>query len=546
MKREDFLRMEGIRKEFPGVVANDDVNFSVRKGEVHGLLGENGAGKSTLMKTLYGLYTQDEGDIFLDGEKRSLQSPQHAIDAGIGMVHQHFMLIPRFTVAQNVVLGMREPAKPFREDNDRVNGPLLSNSVIKKATSWLTLGLDVPQEEIQSLAEQYGFSIDASAPVWKLDVGQRQRVEILKALYRDVDLLILDEPTAVLTPREADQLFDTLDDLTDEGLSVILITHKLREIQAITDRVTVLRDGTSIGTVVTDDIDRDELVRMMVGRDVMFDIDRTDRPSMEGAVLEADQLRTEDERGVEALSGVDLTVEKGEIVGIAGVSGNGGSELAQSIAGVRPLTGGSLSVGGKELANKPTREFIEQGVSFVPEDRHKNGCIADLPIIYTTAMKEFREFGSKGSCDYEAIRHHAQRLVDEYDVKGVDDVSETKPKGLSGGNLQKLIIGRELDRDPTLLIANQPTRGVDVGAIESIREKIIQQRDQGTGVVLLSEDMDELFSLSDRILVIYEGEFVHETTPETADRERISLAMNGGSDSMTDGRPVVQALRSDD
>ena len=546
MKREEFLQMEGIRKEFPGVVANDDVDLSVRKGEVHGLLGENGAGKSTLMKTLYGLYTQDEGDIFLNGEKLSLESPQDAIDAGIGMVHQHFMLIPRFSVAQNIVLGMREPAKLFRPDNDYTDKSFLSNSLIEKATSWLTLGLDVPQDEIQSLAEQYGFSIDASTPVWKLDVGQRQRVEILKALYRDVDLLILDEPTAVLTPREADQLFETLDELTDEGLSVILITHKLREIQAITDRVTVLRDGTSIGTVVTEDVDRNELVRMMVGRDVMFDIDNTGRPSMEGTILEAEQLRTEDERGVEVLSGVDLTVEKGEIVGIAGVSGNGGSELAQSIAGVRPLTGGNLTVDGETLTNTSTRKFIEQGVSFIPEDRHKDGCIADLPIIYTTAMKEFREFGSKGNCDYDAIRHHAQRLVDEYDVKGIDDVTKTKPKGLSGGNLQKLIIARELDRDPSLLVANQPTRGVDVGAIESIREKLIQQRDQGTGIVLLSEDMDELFSLSDRILVIYEGEFVHETTPEAADRERISLAMNGGKDAITDSQPSVQAVRSDD
>ncbi|WP_318571144.1 ABC transporter ATP-binding protein [Salinigranum marinum] len=531
MSKDDFVRLEHVTKTFPGVVANDDVSMSVRKGEIHGLLGENGAGKSTLMKVLYGLYSADSGEIYVDGERVEMASPQDAIDAGIGMVHQHFKLIPRLSVSKNIVLGMREPSGPFREDAtaDGLLGSVASNPLVRGLAARFTLGLDAPEAKIQSLADEYGFDIDVGAPVWELDVGERQRVEILKALYRDVDLLILDEPTAVLTPTEAERLFDTLRRLAKRGLSIIIITHKLKEVESVTDRVTVLRDGERVGTVETADVSRDGLARMMVGREVLFDVDKAAVTAGE-SVLEASNLHADDQRGIEALSGVDLTIHEGEIVGVAGVSGNGQMELAETLVGVREATAGSISVGGEELTGAPPRAFIDAGVSFVPEDRHRTGCAETLSVMHNAVLKRYKstEFGEGIRLDYESTAAYAETLVEEFDVRGVDDVSAARAGELSGGNLQKLILAREMDRDPDLLVASQPTRGVDVGAIEFIRKRLIEQRDRGTGVLLLSEDLDEIMDLSDRILVIYEGEFVHETTPEAADRRRLGLEMNGG------------------
>ncbi len=528
MDGTEFLRMDNVHKEFPGVVANDRVDLAVRKGEVHGLLGENGAGKSTLMKILYGLYTPDSGEIHIDGERLEMDSPQDAIDAGVGMVHQHFKLIPRLTVAENIVLGSREPASAFRDPE----GPLASlrsNPLVQGLASRLTLGLDAPEREIQELADRYGFDIDVTAKVRELDVGQQQRVEILKALYRDVDLLILDEPTAVLTPSEADRLFETLEELTDNGLSIIFITHKLREVKAITDRVTVLREGERVGTVDTEDMSRADLARMMVGRDVLFELEK-ETVDAGSAVLEAEGVRANDDRGFEALSGVDVDIQAGEIVGVAGVSGNGQKELAEVVAGVREPTAGKIRVEGEDLTGASPRAFIEHGVSFVPEDRHETGCAEELPVMHNAAMKDYPDdqFGDGYALNYDEVCSYAEDLVEGFDVRGVHEVREALAKDLSGGNLQKLILARELSRDPDLLVANQPTRGVDVGAIEFVREQLLAQRQEGTGVLLLSEDLDELFDLSDRILVIYEGEIVYETTPEAGERKRVGLEMNGG------------------
>ncbi|WP_340097726.1 ABC transporter ATP-binding protein [Salinibaculum salinum] len=534
--------MENILKEFPGVVANDRVNLSVEHGEIHGLLGENGAGKSTLMKILYGLYTQDEGDIYLGGNRLELGSPQDAIDAGIGMVHQHFQLIPRLTVAENVVLGEREPATMFRSDTSS-ESPLpdafLSNSLVQSLAGQFSLGLDVPEQRIQDLADQYGFDIDVSAKIWELDVGQQQRVEILKALYRDVDLLILDEPTAVLTPTEAEQLFESLERLTDEGLSIIFITHKLNEVEAIVDRVTVLREGKNAGTASVADVTQADLAEMMVGREVLFQIDK-EGLDFGDSVLQMSGVSADNARGIEALSDIDLTVREGEIVGIAGVSGNGQKELAEVAAGIRDVTTGELVVGDTDLTGAKPKEFVDNGISFVPEDRLRYGCAEDLSVMHNATMKGFDngKFNHRSGLDYGELQSYAETLVEEFDVRGVDDVTSTPAGDLSGGNLQKLILAREIYRGPDLLVANQPTRGVDVGAIEFIREAILEQRNEGTGVILLSEDLDEITDLSDRILVIYEGEFVYETTPEEANRERLGLEMTGGGGEADDPEPA--------
>jgi len=541
MTEDAFVQMEDITKTFPGVVANNEVSLSIQSGEIHGLLGENGAGKSTLMKVLYGLYSADSGRVLLDGEPLELSSPQDAIDAGIGMVHQHFKLIPRLSVSKNIVLGMREPASKFRGDADGVLSSLTNSRPLRELATRFTLGLDEPETKIQSLADDYGFDIDVSSKVWELGVGERQRVEILKALYRDVDLLILDEPTAVLTPAEADRLFDTLRELADQGLSIIIITHKLDEVDAVTDRVTILRDGEDVGTVDTADVDADDLARMMVGRDVLFNVEKD--PVQTGqTVLEADGLWAEDDRGIDALSGVDLTVREGEVVGLAGVSGNGQKELAETLVGVRETTAGSITLDGEDLTHASPRAFIDSGVSFVPEDRHVEGCAGGLSVMHNAVMKGYADeaFSDGPWLDYEATADYAERLVEEFDVRGISDVRDITAGELSGGNLQKLILAREMVREPDLLVANQPTRGVDVGAIEFIRERLIEQRKQGTGILLLSEDLDEIFDLSDRILVIYEGEIVYEATPEETSRRRIGLEMNGG-----EAQPQSQQVAAD-
>ncbi|MFT4964072.1 MAG: ABC-type uncharacterized transport system ATPase subunit, partial [Halobacteriales archaeon] len=460
-----------------------------------------------------------------------IDSPQEAIDAGIGMVHQHFMLIPKLTVTENVVLGRREPGAYFRDEESSTGNSRdrERRSLVDRFGELFTIGLETPRDKIDRLAGEYGFRIEPGQRVWELEVGEQQRVEILKALYRDVDLLILDEPTAVLTPNEAEQLFETISQLAEEGLSIIFITHKLKEIMAVTDRVTVLRDGARVDTVETADVNRSELAEMMVGHDVLFQVDKADVEPGD-TILEATNVHARDQRGLPALNGMDVDIRAGEIVGVAGVSGNGQKELAECLVGVRDVEEGTITVGGTDLTGDHPRAFIDEGVSFIPEDRMKYGLAPSVSVMHNATIKEYRidRFGNR-LLDYGELEGYADELVETFDVRGIQDVRSVTAGDLSGGNMQKLIVGREIYRDPNVLIANQPTRGVDVGAIESIREYLLDQRKEGMGILLISEDLDEVLDLSDRILVIYEGEIVHETMPEAAEREQIGLMMTGGT-----------------
>jgi ABC-type uncharacterized transport system ATPase subunit len=528
-RSEALLEMEGIYKTFPGVVANDHIDLSVRRGEIHGLLGENGAGKSTLMKVLFGLYDPEDGLVRYDGELLDIDSPQDAIDAGLGMVHQHFQLVPKMSVAENVVLGLRESSVSASEQNGE-------DGLLTRLRSLLTYDEDLASERVGDVAEKYGIDIDPDRRVSNLDVGEQQRVEILKALYRDVDLLVLDEPTAVLTPTQIDRLFETLRTLVDRGLTVVIITHKLEEVTEITDRVTVLREGKRVDTVETAAVDESDLAYMMVGREVIHDIEATD-VAVGDPVLTVSNARAENDRGVAVLSGVDLTVREGEILGLAGVSGNGQRALSECIVGTRTLTDGSITLEGNPIDEMSTRRRVEAGLSVIPSDRHGEGCAPTLSVLHNAIAKDYRseQFrrGPVGvGMDYEAARDHAELLAEEYDVRvpGVD----VNAGNLSGGNLQKLILGRELDREPAVLVANQPTRGLDVGAIEEVRKRILEQRTTGTGVLLISEKFDEIMELSDRIAVIYEGEIVRKVDADAADRGDIGLYMSGGTVAKTE------------
>jgi len=525
--RRNILKIEGIVKRFPGVVANDHVSFSLQEGEIHGLLGENGAGKSTLMKILYGLYAADEGEIWMKGQRLALNSPKDAIQAGIGMVHQHFKLIPRLTVLENIMLGERKTEEP------RSNSRLPDWVPFSGSMRALMTNRTESRERVDELIDRYGFDIDPSEAVWELDVGERQRVEILKALYRDAEVLILDEPTAVLSPAESRELFGMLQKLTDEGLTVILITHKLEEILEHTDRTTVLRNGKVIDTVQTGTVSKAGLAEMMVGRDVLFETENRTSMVFESPVAEVQDLRAQDERGIEAVSGLDLTVHEGEIVGVAGVSGNGQRELAECLVGVRKSTAGRITIGDRDLTNRPPRSFVDADVSYIPEDRHKHGCTPDRSVLENAILKDSDSFG-RILIDYDKAREHAEQIVEEFDVR-VPNV-DTQAKNLSGGNLQKLICGRELKRDPNFLVANQPTRGIDVGAIEYIREVLLEQREEGTGILLISEDLDEILQMSDRIVVLYEGKIVHETDAETADKETIGQYITGSKNDDIENR----------
>jgi simple sugar transport system ATP-binding protein len=521
------LEIDGIVKRFPGVVANDHVSFSLQEGEIHGLLGENGAGKSTLMKILYGLYAADEGEVWIRGQRLNLDSPKDAIQAGIGMVHQHFKLIPRLTVLENIMLGERKTEDPG--SNRRVPEWVPFSGSLRA----LMTNRTASRERVDALIEKYGFDIEPSEAVWELDVGERQRVEILKALYRDAEVLILDEPTAVLSPAESRELFGMLEELTDEGLTVILITHKLEEILEHTDRTTVLRNGKVIDTIQTGTVSKAGLAEMMVGRDVLFETENRTSMVSESAVAEVRGLRAEDERGIEAVSGLDLTVHEGEIVGVAGVSGNGQRELAECLVGVRKSTAGRITVGDRDLTNRPPRSFVDADVSYIPEDRHKHGCTPDRSVLENAMLKDNDSFG-RILIDYGKAREHAERIVEKFDVR-VPNV-DTPAQNLSGGNLQKLICGRELKRDPNFLVANQPTRGIDVGAIEYIREVLIKQRDEGTGILLISEDLDEILQMSDRIVVLYEGKIVYEADAAIADKEAIGQYITGSKNDDVENR----------
>jgi simple sugar transport system ATP-binding protein len=493
--------MRGITKRFPGVLANNRVNFDVRSGEVHALLGENGAGKSTLMRILYGLYRPDEGQTFLNGNPVTIESPVDAIRLGIGMIHQHFMLVPSLTVAENVALGLASTRGPLT-DLERVS------------------------QRIVELAKVYGLEVDPDAYVWQLAVGQQQRVEIIKALYRGAALLILDEPTAVLTPQEVNELFTTLRQMSRDGHALIFISHKLHEVLDISDRVTVLRDGHEIGTRLTSEISKTDLARMMVGREVIL---KQERAKIEkGEVrLALNGLQAKGDRGTEALKGVNLEVHAGEILGIAGVSGNGQRELAQVITGLRPATGGRVLLDSTDITGQTPAQVIGRGISYIPEERMRDGMIKEFSVAENLILREHgqKPYARAGFFDFRAISRRSKDLIQSFNVKTPSQ--ETPVKNLSGGNIQKLLLARELSRRPRVLIASQPTRGLDIGATEYVHRRLLEQRAEGTAILLISEDLDEILSLSDRIAVIYEGQIMGVIPQEEATPEKLGLLMAG-------------------
>jgi ABC-type uncharacterized transport system ATPase subunit len=496
------LELRGMTKRFPGVLANDHVDFDLRRAEVHALLGENGAGKSTLMNVLYGLYHPDEGEIRINGEPVRIDSPRAAIDRGIGMVHQHFMLIPVMTVAENIVLAS-EPTQ-----------------------GGVFLDYDQAVRKVEELSRAFNFAIDPHARVQDTTVGQQQRVEILKALYRGADILILDEPTAVLTPQEADELFGILKTLQREGMSIIFISHKLREVLEIADRITVLRRGKKIDTVPRDGATEDSLARLMVGREVLLRVEKAP-PSPGDALLVVEDLTVLDDRGLEAVKGVSFDVHGGEIVGIAGVDGNGQSELIDALTGLRHVASGGVTVGGRDVTTASARDHLDEGMGHIPEDRHRRGLVLDFSLAENIALHDYRLAPNSrwGWLRPGRLVARARKLLKEFDVRGGGP--QTRAASLSGGNQQKVVVAREVARDPRVLIAAQPTRGLDVGAIEFVHRRLVEERDEGRAVLLISLEIDEVLSLADRILVIYEGRIVAEFGPEVSEQE-LGIAMTGG------------------
>ncbi|MCI0827889.1 MAG: ABC transporter ATP-binding protein [Chloroflexi bacterium] len=504
---EPVLRLVGISKRFPGVLANDNVDFELAPGEIHALLGENGAGKTTLMNVVYGLYKQDEGQIFIDGRQVEIHDPNDALARGIGMVHQHFMLVPVMTVTENMMLG-----------HETTRGPrlgLLSD-----------LDPDRVAEEIKALGDKHGLSIDPEAYVRDLSVGEEQRVEIVKALYRGAEVLILDEPTAVLTPQEAEDLFGIMRSLIAEGKSIIFITHKLKEVLVIADRITVLRDGRVVGTTEPSKTTEAELAAMMVGREVILQVEKG--PAEPGeAVLEVQDLQVRDLREQMAIRGVSFTVRAGEIFGIAGVQGNGQAELVEALTGLTPVEGGHIFMNGQETTHLRPRAITETGIAHVPEDRHKHGLVLVYPLDENLVLQTYYlpPFAKRTFLQPKEVRENAIRLIQEFDVRTPS--VRTHAGSLSGGNQQKVIVARELSRDIRLLIANQPTRGLDVGSIEFIHRRIVEKRDEGVGVLLVSSELDEILGLSDRIAVMYAGEILAVMPAEEATKERLGLLMAG-------------------
>jgi simple sugar transport system ATP-binding protein len=499
---EVVLELRGITKRFPGIVANDAIDFDLRRGEVHALLGENGAGKSTLMNILYGLYTPDEGEILVHGEPARISSPGDAIDRGIGMVHQHFMLIPVMTVTENIVLAV----EPRRE------GVLLDYGAAR--------------ERVAELARSFGFAIDPDAKIQDITVGQQQRVEILKALYRRADILILDEPTAVLTPQEAVELFGILRNLQREGMSIIFISHKLNEVLDIADRVTVLRRGKKIETLPTAGATEEELARRMVGRDVVLRIDKAASQPGE-PLLSVEDVHVRDDRGLEKVRGVSFEARAGEIVAIAGVDGNGQTELIDALTGLRRPESGRIVVEGRDVTGASARKHFELGVGHIPEDRQRRGLVLEFSLAENIGLHDYRHkpYSRLGWLYPKRLLERARRLIAEFDVRGGGP--KTAGGALSGGNQQKVILAREIDRDPRVLVAAQPTRGLDVGAIEFVHRRLVEERDEGRAVLLVSLELEEVLSLADRILVIYEGELVGEFPP-SATEEELGVAMTGG------------------
>lgn len=497
------VKMQDIVKKFGDFVANDGINLTVRKGEVHAILGENGAGKSTLMNILYGLYHPTSGKIFIDGKETTIGTPQKAIDLGIGMVHQHFMLIPPFSVTENIVLGMED-------------------------TKGVVLDLKKSREKIVELSKRYGLSVDPDAKIEDISVGMQQRVEIIKVLYRGANTLILDEPTASLTPQEIVELMDIIKSLTKDGKSVILITHKLKEIKTCADSCTIIRHGKYIDTVDVKVTSESELAAMMVGRDVSFSVEKEKREPGE-VVLEVKDLCAKDYRKVDILKSLSISVRRGEIVGIAGVDGNGQSELVEILTGLKKADSGSVSILGKNAFNVTPRQSFDMGITSIPEDRQKHGLVLDFSVAENLILQNFEKepFSKSGILNDKNIEAHANKLIEKFDIRPKDSAKKSA-KTLSGGNQQKVIIAREVTNDSDLLIAVNPTRGLDVGAIEFVHKYLVEQRNKNKAVLLVSFELDEIMNLSDRIEVIFDGQITGEVMGEYADEKELGFLMAGG------------------
>lgn len=504
MTSEYVIEMNHIRKEFPGIVANDDITLQLRKGEIHALLGENGAGKSTLMSVLFGLYQPEAGTIKKDGVEVKINNPNDATALGIGMVHQHFKLIEVFTVLDNIILGAETTSKL---------------GFLKKKEA---------RKKVQALSEKYGLKVNLDAKVEDITVGMQQRVEILKMLYRDNDILIFDEPTAVLTPQEIDELMEIMRGFAKEGKSILFITHKLNEIMAVSDRVTVLRKGKYIGTVDTKDTNKQELSNMMVGRPVQLEIKKEESHPTD-VVLKVEGLTVPSKvHKNDAVKDVSLEVRKGEIVCLAGIDGNGQTEFIYGLTGLEKATSGRITLCGRDISNASIRKRSQAGMSHIPEDRHKHGLVLGYTLEQNLVLQKYLEprFQNHGFIKFDEVRKYAEKLIEDYDVRSGQGPI-TIARSMSGGNQQKAIIARELDRDEPLIVAVQPTRGLDVGAIEHIHKQLIAERDKGKAVLLVSLEMDEVLGLSDRILVLYEGEIVGELDPKKTDAQELGLYMSG-------------------
>ena len=502
---EYAIEMLGITKTFPGIIANDNVDLRIRTNEVHAILGENGAGKSTLMSVLFGAYAPDSGEIRIKGKKVEIKNPNIATELGIGMVHQHFKLVHNYTVTENIVLG-REPRNRF--------------GIVSLAQA---------EKKVSELSRRYGLSVDPRAKIDDITVGQQQRVEILKTLYSDSDIIILDEPTAVLTPQEIDELMDIIRTLKKEGKTIVLITHKLKEIKAVADRCSVLRRGRFIGCVdITPETEEQELATMMVGRSVRFDIDKA--PCTPGeAVLEIKKLSVKDSVGTMKVKDLSLTVRRGEIMGVAGVDGNGQSELLYALSGLSPVAGGEIILSGRVINKDTIMERIEEGMGHIPEDRRKHGLVAGLTVAENLALKDFNSdkySGPFGMLNFRAMEENAEKLISEFDIRTAQG-AVTEAGSLSGGNQQKVIVAREISLSPDVLLIAQPTRGLDVGAIEYIRKRIVEERDKGRAILLVSFELDEIMNLCDRIATISKGSIVGVFDRDEVTSEEIGLMMTG-------------------